>query len=56
MKEGKDHTLFAVKAGIVVFQKNKYEKKVNSLFGFENSAFKCSAYQWVVLTVIHKHR
>ena len=56
MKEGKDHTLFAVKAGIVVFQKNKYEKKVNSSFGFKNSAFKCSAYQRVVLTIVHKYR
>ena len=56
MKEGKDHTLFAVKAGIVVFQKNKYEKKVNCLFGFKNSAFKRSAFQWLALTIVHKHR
>ena len=43
MKEGKDHTLFAVKAGIVVFQKNKYEKKVNSFLSLKNSAFQRSA-------------
>ena len=31
VKEGKDHTLFALTPGIVVFQKNKYVKKVRIL-------------------------
>lgn len=28
VSEGKDHTLFALKPGIVVFHKNKYVRKV----------------------------